>query len=127
MKIGDTVRVIGTWPSDYKIRQQDELRTLELFRFWVGREFKVRGFDRYGYVELWPGDDPKVRKEFGNGHSIWMEPEFLRITKIGKKLPKAARRIGEFCERCRTKLNPAKFVRCPNCYWPFEDRRSSLN
>jgi len=99
------------------------MRTSELFRLCVGREFKVRGFDQYGYVELCPSDDPKVRKEFGHSHSIWIEPEFLEITKLGKKLPKTARRIGKCCERCGAKLNPAKFVRCPNCYWPFDDKR----
>jgi hypothetical protein len=51
------------------------MRTSELFRFCLGREFKVYGFDGYGFVELRPSDDPDVKREFGNHQTIWIDPE----------------------------------------------------
>jgi hypothetical protein len=87
LKIGDRVRIIDI-SSDLKDPNYDlnheecrEMRTAELFRFCLGREFAIHDFDQYGNAELWVGEDPKVRKKFGDSHWIWVEPECLeRIT-----------------------------------------------
>ncbi len=56
------------------------MRTAELFRFCLDREFTVCGFGRYGHIELSVSDDdPKVRKKFGKFNTIWIEPEFLKL------------------------------------------------
>ena len=60
-----------------------EMRTAELFEFCVGREFEIRGFQK-GFVELEVSRDPSVRRKFGNGHTIWIEPQFLQRL-AGKK------------------------------------------
>lgn len=57
------------------------MRTAELFRFCVGRVFRVYGFDRYGNVELRVSNSSAVRKKFGKWHTIWCEPEFLKLVK----------------------------------------------
>jgi hypothetical protein len=62
---------------DKKDNDHREMRTAELFRFCVGREFLIRGFDKYGHPELHVGEDGTVRRKFGRYHTIWMEPEFL--------------------------------------------------
>jgi hypothetical protein len=58
-----------------------EMRTGELFRFCLGREFAIRDFGRYGTIELEVGANRAVRKEFGKYHTIWMEPEFLKVVR----------------------------------------------
>lgn len=55
-----------------------DMRTGELFRFCLGREFTIQGFGKYGTVELEAGANRAVRKKFGKYHTIWMEPEYLR-------------------------------------------------
>lgn len=83
-KIGDRVRVVDIpvdlKDPDYDMKDSDyqEMRTAELFRFCLGREFTVYGFGRYGHVELHVGKSPPVRKRFGWSHTIWIEPEFLK-------------------------------------------------
>ena len=85
LKIGDRVRIVDI-PVDLKDPEFDRkhdpndhrMRTAELFRFCLGRVFRIYGFGRYGHVELHVGNSPAVRKKFGNGHSIWCEPEFLK-------------------------------------------------
>ena len=62
------------------------MRTGELFRFCVGRKFTIRGFDRYGYIELQVDDDPAVRRKFGLNW-IWVEPKFVEL------ISKARRRV----------------------------------
>ena len=89
LKIGDRVRIIDI-PMDLKDPEYDrkhdpknyKMRTAELFRFSLGRVFRIYGFGRYGHVELHVGNSPVVRKKFGDGHSIWCEPEFLK--RVGK-------------------------------------------
>jgi hypothetical protein len=54
------------------------MRTGELFRFCVGRRFTIRGFGRYGQIELRVDQDPTVRKKFGL-NSIWIEPKFIEL------------------------------------------------
>ena len=74
---------------DYDRLHNDETgkwRTGELFRFCIGRQFVVHGFGRYGHIELWAGEDRGVRRKFGSGHSIWIEPEFLKRVRKPRKL-----------------------------------------
>jgi hypothetical protein len=89
LKVGDRVRVIDI-PSGFKDLNYDldqknpELRTMrtgELFRFCVGREFVIEEFNQYGYAELSVDKDRTVRKKFGL-NSIWLEPEFLKRIQI---------------------------------------------
>jgi hypothetical protein len=82
--IGDRVRVDNI-PDDLRDPEYDtkdadhrEMRTAELFRFCLGREFTIQGFDKQGYAELRADKNKAVRAKFGWGHSIWVEPKFLR-------------------------------------------------
>ena len=90
LKIGDWVKVIDISADlkdpdfDSKDSEHREMRTAELFRFCVDREFRVRGFDRYGNVEVHVGDDLAVRRKFGRHHWIWMEREFLKRSRTSK-------------------------------------------
>jgi hypothetical protein len=54
------------------------MRTAELFRFCVGKEFVIRDFGRYGHLELETDDDPRAKREFGL-NSIWLEPELVKL------------------------------------------------
>jgi hypothetical protein len=94
------------------------MRTSELFRFCLGREFKVYGFDGYGFVELRPSDDPDVKREFGNHQTIWIDPE--QVEALGAVSTQSLSPCS--CDRCGSEL-PQNFVRCSNCWWPFQDRR----
>jgi hypothetical protein len=83
MEKGDIVRIIeiSDEDKDPNIPDDPELRTHELFRFCLGRTFKIHGFDEYGNAELRVDEDPEVRKRFGRHHKVWMEPkeiEFVR-------------------------------------------------
>lgn len=119
MRKGDIVRVVRISEGDKSFTDADEMRTHELFRFCFGRTFRVRGFDEYGFVELDPSDDPDVRKEFGPHHTIWIEPEFLKI----EKGPIVDATGPSVCERCGHQIVAAEFVRCETCWWPFKDKR----
>jgi len=57
------------------------MRTAALFRYCLGREFTVQDFDRYGTVELEAGANGEVRKKFGKYHTIWLEPEQLKVVR----------------------------------------------
>jgi hypothetical protein len=77
-RVGDRVLILDI-PSDLKdpgYEDDPEMRTAELFRFCLGRKFVIRGFDRYGFIELRVDDDRAVKKRFGL-NSIWLEPKFL--------------------------------------------------
>ena len=82
LKIGDRVRIVDI-PSGFKDPNCDvndevfrEMRTAELFRFCLGREFVIQDFGRYGHADLSVDHDPAVRKKFGL-NTIWIEPRFL--------------------------------------------------
>jgi hypothetical protein len=85
-KVGDRVRIVEI-PEDLKApaydakhdTQKPKLRTAKLFRFCLGRGFTVRGFGKYGHVELEVDEDRQVRKAFGKFNTIWIEPEFLKL------------------------------------------------
>ena len=92
LEIGDRVRITDISSDlkdpnyDLKDAEHREMRTAELFRFCLGREFTVQDFCRYGFVELDPGANRVVRRKFGRHHTIWIEPEFLkRVRKARNK------------------------------------------
>ena len=76
-RIGDKVKVVGMAPVTYAPGVKDELGTEKLFKRMLGRVYTVRGFDRYGNVELQP-----KRLDV-----VWVEPEFLKL-RIRKRKPK---------------------------------------
>jgi hypothetical protein len=89
LRIGDRVRIIDI-PSGFKDPNYDlkdaehrEMRTAELFRFCLGRDFAIEEFDQYGNAELSVDKDRSVRKKFGL-NTIWMEPEYLERIQSGK-------------------------------------------
>ena len=91
LKIGDRVRVVEI-PSGFKDPNYDlkdaehrEMRTAELFRFCLGREFAIQAFNKYGYAELSVDKDRTVREKFGL-NTIWIEPESLARVRKSKKL-----------------------------------------
>jgi hypothetical protein len=99
LEIGDRVRIIEIPPDlkdpnyDLSDAERREMRTAELFRFCVGREFTVRGFGRYATVELEAGANREVGKKFGKYQTIWMEPAHLKVTRKRKKQQKTAARV----------------------------------
>jgi hypothetical protein len=66
---GDRVTVIGLPTINFAPGVKDELGTEELFRSMLGKVYTVRGFDRYGHVELQP-------KRLS---IVWIEPELLKL------------------------------------------------
>ena len=95
LKIGDRIRIIDI-PSGFKDPNYDlkdaehrEMRTAELFRFCLGREFVIQEFDQYGHAELSVDENRTVRKKFGL-NTIWIEPKFLE--RIQESSGKASRK-----------------------------------
>src|SRR5437868_4228736 len=88
IKLGDLVRVINISEKDkdLTIRDDPEMRTHELFRFCLGRDFKVWGFDEYGHIELHVDEDPAVRRKFGAHHHVWMELHEVKLVAKAKKV-----------------------------------------
>lgn len=68
-QIGDKVGVIGIPKITYAPGVKDELGTEKLFKSMLGKVYTVRGFDRYGYIELQPR----------RWNSVWIEPELLKL------------------------------------------------
>jgi hypothetical protein len=68
-KIGDRVLVIGSPPIKSAPGLRDEMGTRNLFKHMIGRVYTVRGFGRYGLIELHP-------KRLS---SVWIEPEYLEL------------------------------------------------
>ena len=68
-RIGDKVKVVGMSPVKFAPGVKDELGTEMLFKRMLGKVYTVRGFDRYGNVELRP-------KRLD---TVWVEPEFLKL------------------------------------------------
>ncbi len=95
LKAGDRVRIVDISEAlkneDYDLKHSEHgnMRTAELFRFCVGREFTIEAFDEYGHVEIRAADENSaVRKEFGKWHTIWSEPEFVEHvtgSKVGSR------------------------------------------
>ncbi len=80
LKVGDKVRVTGYRPATYAPGVVDELGTEALFRHMVGRRYTVRGFDRYGHVELRPR----------RLDTVWIEPDLVALVKRRPKQPNPA-------------------------------------
>ena len=68
-RIGNKVKVVGMSPVTYPPGMKDELGTEKLFKSMLGKVYTVRGFDRYGNVELQP-------KRLD---TVWVELEFLKL------------------------------------------------
>jgi hypothetical protein len=88
LKVGDRVRIIDI-PSGFKDPKFDlkdaehrAMRTAELFRFCLGREFVIQEFGKYRHADLSVDEDRAVRKKFGL-NTIWIEPEFLERIEVG--------------------------------------------
>jgi hypothetical protein len=87
LEIGDRIQVIDIPPYlkdpnyDLVDSEHREMRTGELFRFCLGRKLTIRDFGKYGTVELDAGANREVRKKFGKWHTIWVEPEQVRIVR----------------------------------------------
>jgi hypothetical protein len=79
-RIGDKVIVVGMSPLTFAPGVKDELGTERLFKSMLGKVYTIRGFDRYGNVEL----EPKRL------NTVWVEPEFLKLhsRKTKKRKPK---------------------------------------
>ena len=79
-RVGDRVQIVDI-PSDLKDprKKDNALRTGHLFRFCLGRKFRIEGFDRHGFPELQVSGDPQVAKSFGKFHSIWIDPRSLKL------------------------------------------------
>ena len=90
-RVGDKVRVVGMSPVTFAPGVKDELGTEKLFKSMLGKVYTVRGFDRYGNVEL----RPKLRD------AVWVEPEFLKLRarrpkrKLDSALKRRYRRVDE--------------------------------
>jgi hypothetical protein len=68
-RVGDKVKVVGIPPISFAPGVKDELGSEKLFKNMLGKIYTVRGFDKYGHIELRP-----KRSDL-----VWIEPEFLKI------------------------------------------------
>ena len=68
-QVGDKVTVVGLPTIRFAPGVKDELGTEKLFRSMLGKVYTVRGFDKYGNIELRP-----KRLDV-----VWVEPEFLKL------------------------------------------------
>lgn len=68
-QVGDRVKVIGMSKVTYPPGVKDELGTEKLFRSMIGKVYTVRGFGKYGNVELQPK----------RSDVVWVELEFLKL------------------------------------------------
>ncbi len=120
MQQGDRVRLIDIceeWKNP-NYPDDPDLRTAELARLCLNREFTVRGFDRYGYVEIEIDEDSEIARQFGrHGDSLWLNPDLFEL--IGQIGPGESLAV---CERCGGQMDRNR-VRCQVCFWPFEDGR----
>jgi hypothetical protein len=69
IKISAKVVVIGLSTVTYPPGMRDELGTEKLFSGMPGKVYTVRGFDKFGNVELHP-----TRRD-----AVWIEPKFLKL------------------------------------------------
>jgi len=74
LKVGDKIRVTGYRPGNYAPGVVDDMGTEELFKSLVGRRYTVRGFDRYGNIELQP-------KRLT---TVWIESDLVELVKNTK-------------------------------------------
>jgi len=81
-KIGDKVRVIGIPVAKLAPGVRDELGTNKLLKYMLGRVYTVKGYDKYGFVEL----EPRPLKD-----TVWIEPELLTLRARKRTVRKASR------------------------------------
>jgi hypothetical protein len=75
LKIGDRIQVLRPDLDDCDCALPQE--TIDLFRGIVGHRFTVRGFDRYGHIEIWATDDGSP-SESACDHSLWVSRSVVR-------------------------------------------------
>jgi len=68
-RLRDKVKVDGMRPATFAPGVKGAPGTEKLFKSMLGKVYTVRGFDRYGNVEL----QPKPL------NTVWVEPEFLKL------------------------------------------------
>lgn len=73
--IGDKVQVIGVPPITFSSGVRDTIGTKKLFKYMLWKIYTVRGFDKYGHIQLCPD----------RSNSVWIEPEYLKLCAAGKK------------------------------------------
>jgi hypothetical protein len=76
LKIGDRIQVLRPDLDDCDCAMPQE--TIDLFRGIVGHRFVVRGFDRYGHIEIWAMDDGSP-SESSCDHSLWVSRSVVRV------------------------------------------------
>jgi hypothetical protein len=76
LKIGDRIQVLRPDLDDCDCAVPQE--TIDLFRGIVGHRFVVRGFDRYGHIEIWAMDDGSP-SESACDHSVWVSRSAVRV------------------------------------------------
>jgi hypothetical protein len=80
IQIGDVVRVIGA-PDLKGMHPSTRRESLPVFQYLVGKYKRVVGFN-YGLIEL----SFRIRKGKHKGfHSVWIEPELLRVRGVRGK------------------------------------------
>ena len=75
-KIGHKVRVNRLPVITFAPGVKDELGTAKLFRYMLGKVYTVRGYDKYGFVEL----EPRRLQD-----TVWIEPDFLKLRAQNKQ------------------------------------------
>jgi len=68
-RIGDVIRVMRVPPA---VGRDSPPETRSVFRHAVGKTFVVRGFGRYGHIEL---DVSKIQRL----DTIWIEPDCVQL------------------------------------------------
>jgi hypothetical protein len=76
-KVGDKVTIVGLPSIKFPPGAKDDLGTNKLFRYMLTKVYTVRGFDKYGHVELRPN----------RNNAVWVEPEFLRLRARKRRKP----------------------------------------
>lgn len=74
MRVGDWVRLVVIPPDVAKMPRE----TRAVFRFALGKTFKVEDFNEYGLAEL------DLNKKLREHHTIWVEPEYLLLFRRGR-------------------------------------------
>lgn len=75
MRVGDWVRLVVVPPGVAKMPPE----TRSVFRFALGKTFKVEDFNEYGLAEL------NLTKKIGSHNTIWVEPEYLLLFRRARK------------------------------------------
>jgi hypothetical protein len=97
-RIGDKVKVVGMSPVTFAPRVKDELGTEKLFKSMLGKVYTVRGFDKYGNVELEPKystrsatertlEAPRPRQEIAHIHLCGSPTQTDRSGRCEPRLP----------------------------------------